>query len=89
MIAHFRFTDDGMQHVADDGTVTRAYPVPFQVKTLFGNWRPICVKHKLIFKNEGSHYEHWTPQCDNIKLTEYPSSDMKWKLKGYSDGPKK
>lgn len=76
-----RITETGVYNL--DGT--RAMPIPFYVWSWF-RWKPICAKHRLIFRNDERYAHHWTPLCDDVAGSEYPASDYKRHLKGYRKG---
>lgn len=71
-----RLTDTGM--INDDGT--RPVPYPFQVWSWLGGWKPICIKHKLLFMRRRLIGEHL--YC-NFDPKDCPSSDYAKHLSGY------
>lgn len=75
---------DGVRYIDKDGTQHTAQAEPFQVQTLFGRWKPICIRHKLLFKNREQFNEHWTPVCNEYETSEVPPSDYAKHLKGYT-----
>lgn len=79
---------DRPQVIHDDGTVSDAQSIPFyQYSFLRLRWLPICIKHKLVFKNDEAYSEHWTPVCENFDHRDCPRSDYLFKLRGYHNAP--
>lgn len=83
-MSNLRMTDEGTQIVHDNGTVSDAPSIPFYVYSFLRlRWIPLCMHHKLIFKNKEDFDEHWTPVCNRYDYKECPPSDYLFKLKGY------
>jgi hypothetical protein len=82
-MSYLSFSDEGVTEVADDGTVSRPTPVPFEQWSFLGGWKPICIKHKLLFQRRQSYYDHYTTLCNDYKTSECPPSDLAIQLKGY------
>lgn len=56
-------------------------PMPFYVRTWYGAWKPVCTKHKLIFKDDANYYHH--ERYNDCEGGEVLMSDHMRHLKGY------
>ncbi len=59
-----RFSDTGIQVNEGDGW-QRPAPRPFYLGSFLGGWKPICLRHKLLFQREQRYYEHYSPACED------------------------
>lgn len=75
---------DGPRLTDQNGVERVPQSEPFAVQTRLGGWQPICIRHKLVFKDRKHYDDHWTPVCENFDYKECPPSDLKKHLKGYS-----
>lgn len=80
---HFSSEQEGITEIDADGTITRPIPVPFEQWSFLGGWKPICIKHKLLFQHRRSYYDHYTTVCNDFNTSECPPSDYAIKLKKY------
>lgn len=60
-------------------------PYPFQLRTRFGRWLPICTVHETVFSNRRQYANHYTDECSRPILLDMPESDelRHWKPLGY------
>lgn len=70
------FTEDGPKMRHDDGSLSDAQSIPFYQWSFLGGWKPVCVKHNLIFMRPSLYDRHWTPTCEGVKSSELPEHDM-------------
>lgn len=86
-MSHLRISSefDGVREIDDNGVERTAQMIPFEVVSLLRGWQPICIRHKLVFKNREAYDKHWTPVCDKFDYRDCPPSDHKRHLKGYSN----
>lgn len=83
-MSNLTFTSDGAKIRHDDGTLSDAPSIPFyQYSFLRLKWVPICIRHKLVFKNDEAYGEHWTTICEEFGTKACPPSDYLFKLKGF------
>lgn len=66
-----RFTENGV--MVDDGRGwQRPVAEPFRLWSFLGGWKPVCVKHKLLFQRPASYYKDHA-YCKGDK---FPPSDL-------------
>lgn len=75
--------NDSIKYIDENGIQYTPQAEPFAVQTRLGGWKPICIRHKLIFNNRAHYDEHWTPVCDDFGYRDCPPSDLLRHLKGY------
>lgn len=75
-MSHLHLDETGFTEIDEDGAITRPTPVPFQVWTLIGGWRPICNEHKMLFVSRRRYYEEHS-YCDK-EWQAYPDKDWYW-----------
>lgn len=76
-----RVTENGLMVNTGDGW-ERPTPIPFELWSFIGGWKPVCVRHKLIFQRRYSFYKDHA-NCEPESLSEYPASDLAIKAKGF------
>jgi hypothetical protein len=78
---------EGVRAFDEHGNAVNVTPVPFYLWSFLGGWKPICLKHKLIFQRKSGYYNHYDPTCNDFddlpKKPEWPKSDLAILTRGF------
>lgn len=75
-MSNVTITNDGPKIRHDDDTLSDAASIPFYQWSFLGGWKPVCIRHNLIFMRPSSYEKHWTPVCEQHKTFDLPEHDM-------------